>query len=52
MRRQLWAIDAGHGGKDPGAIGKKLGIKEKDVTLAIAKDLKALLDADRISKRL
>ena len=40
------AIDAGHGGKDPGAIGKKLGIKEKDVTLAIAKDLKALLDAD------
>ena len=40
------AIDAGHGGKDPGAIGKKLGIKEKDVTLAIAKELKALLDAD------
>lgn len=40
------AIDAGHGGKDPGAIGKKLGIKEKDVTLAIAKELKVLLDAD------
>ena len=40
------AIDAGHGGKDPGDIGKKLGIKEKDVTLAIAKELKALLDAD------
>ena len=40
------AIDAGHGGKDPGAIGKKLGIKEKDITLAIAKELKALLDAD------
>ena len=40
------AIDAGHGGKDPGAIGKSLGIKEKDVTLSIAKELKALLDAD------
>lgn len=40
------AIDAGHGGKDPGAIGKNLGIKEKDVTLSIAKELKALLDKD------
>lgn len=27
-------IDAGHGGKDPGALGNK--IKEKDITLAIA----------------
>lgn len=44
--KTIVAIDAGHGGKDPGAIGKKLGIKEKDVTLAIAKELKALLDAD------
>ncbi|KAE9541972.1 N-acetylmuramoyl-L-alanine amidase [Ursidibacter maritimus] len=40
------AIDAGHGGKDPGAMGKTLGIKEKDVTLSIAKELKSLLDAD------
>lgn len=40
------AIDAGHGGKDPGALGKSLGIKEKDITLAIAKDLKKLLDSD------
>lgn len=40
------AIDAGHGGKDPGAIGKNLGIKEKDVTLSIARELKSLLDAD------
>lgn len=44
--RTVIAIDAGHGGKDPGAIGKNLGIKEKDVTLSIARELKALLDAD------
>jgi len=32
------AIDAGHGGEDPGAIGPH-GVKEKDVTLAIARAL-------------
>lgn len=36
-------IDPGHGGKDPGAIGKK-GTKEKDVTLAVAKKLKYILE--------
>ncbi|TNH08720.1 AMIN domain-containing protein [Testudinibacter sp. TR-2022] len=40
------AIDAGHGGKDPGAIGTGLGLREKNVTLQIAKELKALLDKD------
>ncbi|MDH2999118.1 N-acetylmuramoyl-L-alanine amidase [Pasteurellaceae bacterium LFhippo2] len=44
--RTVIAIDAGHGGKDPGAIGKTLGLKEKDITLSIARELKALLDAD------
>lgn len=44
--RTVIAIDAGHGGKDPGAIGRHLGIKEKDVTLSIARELKSLLDAD------
>ncbi|MEG9532249.1 N-acetylmuramoyl-L-alanine amidase [Mannheimia indoligenes] len=44
--KTIVAIDAGHGGKDPGAIGKNLGILEKNVTLAISKELKALLDAD------
>lgn len=37
------AIDPGHGGRDPGAIGKK-GTREKDVTLAVAKKLRALIN--------
>jgi N-acetylmuramoyl-L-alanine amidase len=40
------AIDAGHGGEDPGARGR-MGTHEKDVTLAIARQLKALIDAER-----
>lgn len=39
------AIDAGHGGEDPGAKGAT-GTHEKDVTLAIAKRFKALVDAE------
>lgn len=39
------AIDAGHGGEDPGAKGAK-GSYEKNVTLAIAKKLKAAVDAE------
>jgi N-acetylmuramoyl-L-alanine amidase len=39
------AIDAGHGGEDPGARGKN-GSNEKDVTLAIARRLKAQVDAE------
>ena len=38
-------IDAGHGGDDPGAIGPK-GIREKDVVLAIAKELHRLFAAE------
>jgi len=38
-------IDPGHGGEDPGAIGR-LGSREKNVTLIIAKRLKALVDAE------
>ncbi|WP_144509587.1 SH3 domain-containing protein [Bacillus sp. FJAT-22090] len=37
-------VDAGHGAKDPGAVGPK-GTKEKDVTLATAIALKAELEA-------
>lgn len=43
--RVVVAIDAGHGGQDPGAIGPN-GLKEKNVTIAIARRLQALLDAD------
>jgi N-acetylmuramoyl-L-alanine amidase len=32
-------IDAGHGGHDMGAVGLKMGIKEKDLNLAVAKRL-------------
>jgi N-acetylmuramoyl-L-alanine amidase len=38
-------IDPGHGGEDPGALGR-LGSREKDITLTIAKRLKALLDEE------
>ncbi len=38
LRDIIVAIDAGHGGKDPGAIGYR-GTKEKDVTLKISREL-------------
>lgn len=38
-------IDAGHGGKDPGAVGPRR-TKEKDVTLKLAKKLKLKLEKD------
>jgi len=40
-------VDAGHGGKDPGAIGRT-GVKEKDVTLDIAKRLESILKREGI----
>lgn len=36
-------IDPGHGGKDPGAINRRLGLSEKDLTLDIARRLKKIL---------
>ena len=38
------AIDAGHGGEDPGASGPS-GLQEKDVALRVARQLKARVDA-------
>lgn len=43
---QRVVIDAGHGGFDPGAVGKS-GLKEKDITLDIAKRLQQKLEAVR-----
>ncbi|MBC7945872.1 MAG: N-acetylmuramoyl-L-alanine amidase [Burkholderiales bacterium] len=45
MRLITIAIDAGHGGEDPGARGYR-GAVEKHVTLAVARKLKALIDAE------
>ncbi|MBE9529079.1 MAG: N-acetylmuramoyl-L-alanine amidase [Proteobacteria bacterium] len=44
-RRLTIVIDPGHGGRDPGATGRR-GLKEKDVTLKIAKMLR-----DSLKKR-
>jgi len=44
-RDVIIAVDAGHGGVDPGAIGHN-GTREKDVTLAIARELAARINAE------
>jgi N-acetylmuramoyl-L-alanine amidase len=44
-REIVVAIDAGHGGVDPGSIGKR-GAYEKNVTLAIARRLKGRIDRE------
>ena len=44
-RDLIVAIDAGHGGEDPGAIGRRYRTREKDVVLAIARELQNLVAA-------
>lgn len=44
-RELVIAIDAGHGGEDPGASGPS-GTREKNITLAVAKQLAELIDAE------
>ena len=44
-RKIVIAIDAGHGGEDPGALGPRR-VREKIVVLQIAKKVKALLDGN------
>ncbi len=46
LRDVVIAIDAGHGGKDPGAIGRSKTL-EKDITLQVAKKLAARLSRQR-----
>ena len=44
-RKYVIVVDAGHGGKDPGCIGKG-GTREKDIVLSVAKKLKNKLDSN------
>ena len=44
-RDLIIAVDAGHGGEDPGAIGKN-GTREKDVVLAIARELALKINSE------
>lgn len=46
-RRRRVVLDPGHGGHDPGAKGVS-GLWEKNVTLAVAKEVKAALEGQRI----
>ncbi|MDD2332149.1 MAG: N-acetylmuramoyl-L-alanine amidase [Candidatus Cloacimonetes bacterium] len=39
-------IDPGHGGKDPGAVGRKYKTQEKDVNLAVTLKLKSMLEKE------
>lgn len=44
--KKIVIIDPGHGGEDPGAVGDKSGLKEKDVNLVIGKRVKELLEEE------
>ncbi|WP_088333649.1 N-acetylmuramoyl-L-alanine amidase [Sphingomonas mucosissima] len=47
--RPLVVIDAGHGGNDPGAINPETGLREKDLTLKIARAIRdELLESGRV----
>ncbi|MDX9768091.1 MAG: N-acetylmuramoyl-L-alanine amidase [Ectothiorhodospiraceae bacterium] len=45
LREVVVAIDAGHGGKDPGAVGPN-GTREKDIVLAVARRLATLVQRE------
>jgi len=43
LRERLIVLDPGHGGRDPGAIGNRLNLTEKDANLDVSRRLNALL---------
>ena len=45
LRAALIMIDAGHGGKDPGATGVS-GVREKDIVLSVARQLQRAIDQE------
>jgi len=45
-KNTLIVLDAGHGGKDPGAMSPTLGLREKDVVLDVAERLSKLLERE------
>lgn len=44
-RKKIIVLDPGHGGKDPGAIGRSFRTYEKNITLAMGRELKKQLEA-------
>lgn len=44
-KKKVVVLDPGHGGKDPGAIGRSFGTYEKNITLSMGKELKSVLEA-------
>jgi N-acetylmuramoyl-L-alanine amidase len=46
-KKYIIVIDAGHGGKDPGAIGRFYKTKEKNITLTYARDLKKKIEKNK-----
>lgn len=48
QKRLRVMIDAGHGGSDHGAVNKKANVKEKDINLAVAQAVGALLSSNNM----